>query len=275
MNKKIIDVSKTWKFTEYDLSKQEFYKNLDCNLVVFGEEACPSTGRKHLQGHVSFKRAYRLTALKKLSNAHWEIAKCEDFNYELKGENIFIKDNRKKKGTRTDLERVADMVADGASVREIAKQYPGQYIRYGQGIHRYMGAVIEPRDGTQAPEVTVIYGSTGTGKSKTARQLFQGKNYWLWTPSRGKWFDGYTGQDFAIFEEFRGQISLGEMLTILDRYECPREIKGGMTEFRALNIIITSPKHPKEWYKCISNDKIDQLLRRITSIIFSDEECNL
>ena len=268
-------VSKSWKFTEFDLTKKTFYENCDCNLIVFGEEVCPSTGKKHLQGHISFKRAYRITALKKLTNAHWEIAKCEDFNYELKGENVFIKDNRKKKGTRSDLENLAELVDNGATIREIARQYPGQYMRYGQGIHRYMGAVIEPRDGTKAPEVTVIYGSTGTGKSRAAREMFKGKNYWVWTPSRGKWFDGYYGQDHVIFEEFRGQISLGEMLTILDRYECPREVKGGMTEFVALNIIITSPQKPSSWYFNCEEDKIDQLMRRITNIIHSDSECNL
>ena len=141
MNKKIIDVSKTWKFTEYDLSRRQFYENCDCNLIAFGEEACPSTGRKHLQGHVSFKRAYRLTALKKLTNAHWEIAKCDDFNYELKGENVFIKDNRKKKGTRTDLDNIAELANNGVPITEIARKYPSQFIRYGKGIRDYHSLV--------------------------------------------------------------------------------------------------------------------------------------
>ncbi len=90
-------ISKTWKFVDYDLTKREFYEKMDCNVVAFGLEECPSTKRLHLQGHVTFKRCYRLGALKKLTKAHWEPALCDDFNYELKGDNIFINDNRKKK----------------------------------------------------------------------------------------------------------------------------------------------------------------------------------
>lgn len=261
---------KTWKFTEFDMSKRQFYENLDVNVIVFGEETCPETKRLHLQGHVSFKRTYRLTALKKLSNAHWEPAKCEDFNYELKGENIYKRDERKKKGQRTDLEHISELVVGGATIREIASTYPGQFIRYGNGIKHLMAVMVEPRN--SPPVVTVIYGSTGTGKSRAARDIFKDKNYYVWTPQRGKWFDGYYGQDYVIMEEFRGQLPLGFLLTLLDRYECPVETKGGMTEFNARNIIITSPSHPRQWYdKCDKEDTWKQLERRISEIIFSDD----
>lgn len=265
--------SKTWKFTDFDMSKRAFFENLDANVVVFGEESCPKTGKPHLQGHVSFKRCYRISSLKKLNEkCHWEVAKCEDFNYELKGDNVFIKDNRKKKGQRTDLEEIATMVENGATIREIAKEYPSQYIRYGQGIHRYMGTMVPPRDGTEAPKVSVYFGKTGTGKSKMARELFKGENYYVWTPQRGKWFDGYYGQNNVIFEEFRGQLPLGFLLTLIDRYECPVETKGGMTEFCALNIVFTSPSEPKDWYERLQNeDVLAQLERRITEVI----DCNL
>lgn len=127
--------SKSWKFTDFNMSKRPMYENLDANVVAFGEEPCPTTGRDHLQGHVTFKRTYRLAALKKLSeSAHWEVALCSDFNYELKGNNIFIKDNRKKKGARTDLEELSNLVKSGASLREVADAFPSQYMRYHKGI---------------------------------------------------------------------------------------------------------------------------------------------
>lgn len=264
-------VSKTWKFTDYDMGKRSFYENCDCNVIAFSEELCPSTGRPHIQGHITFKRAYRLKALKKLSDAHWEIALCSDFNYEIKGENLFIKDNRKKKGARTDLESIAEMVDKGASLREVALAYPGQFIRYGRGIRDYMAVTIEPRN--EVPSVTVIHGKTGTGKSRAARDLCP-EPRWIWTPARGHWFDGYTGQKNVIFEEFRGQLPLGDFLTLTDRYECPVQYKGGTTEFCATNIVITSPTHPKEWYHRCENEEVwKQLERRINEII--DSDCNL
>ncbi len=156
--------------------------------MAFGLEVCPTTGRKHLQGHVSFKRAYRLSALKKLSKAHWEIAKCEDFNYEIKGDDRFIKDERKKKGQRTDLETISELVVDGASVREIAKQYPSQFIRYHRGIERLM-EVFQPTYTTGEIDLasfckrlgltpvcaysTVIIGDSGCGKTQWALSHFE------------------------------------------------------------------------------------------------------
>jgi len=87
-------------------------------------------------------------------------------------------------------------------------------------------------------------------------------------PAREKWFDGYDGHAHVIMEEFRGQLSIGMMLTMLDRYECPVQNKGGTVEFCPTDIVITSPVHPDEWYSDNVNDKIkEQLLRRITKII--------
>lgn len=135
-------VSKTWKFTDFDMTKRKFYEVCDCNVIAFGEEICPSTGRKHIQGHVSFKRAYRLYALKKLSStAHWSIAKCEDFNYELKGDDVHIRDNRKKKGERTDWQEIKQKIIEGTSKRELALEFPSQYIRYSTGIEKFMDLV--------------------------------------------------------------------------------------------------------------------------------------
>lgn len=183
------DVSKTWKFTDFDLSRRNFYENLDCNLIVFGEEICPSTGNRHIQGHVSFKRTYRLAALKKLTSGHWEIAKCTDYNYELKGENVFIKDNRKKKGTRTDLEEVNGMCKAGNSIREIAEAYPSAYIRYHKGIeklHKLTNLVSEKTSHEnidccewvklppcfEEPLAYVVLGPTGCGKTSYALSHF-------------------------------------------------------------------------------------------------------
>lgn len=129
-------MSRTFKFTLNNWTKQDrqFFENLDCKVCVFGEEVGELEGTPHLQGHITFKRTYRLPALKKLHNrCHWEVAKCSDYNYELKGENVFIKDLRKQ-GQRTDLEDIASRLEQGQSVSEVGKLYPSQYIRYWKGI---------------------------------------------------------------------------------------------------------------------------------------------
>ncbi len=49
-------------------------------------------------------------------------------------------------------------------------------------------------------------------------------------------------------------------------YETTVEVKGGFRQFRGRNIIITSPKHPKDWYKDDGSDRVEQLLDRIDKI---------
>jgi hypothetical protein len=60
-------------------------------------------------------------------------------------------------------------------------------------------------------------------------------------------------------------LPFGMMLDLLDRYECKVQIKGSTVQFCPKIIYITSPKQPCEWYSTDSNDKEDQLLRRITT----------
>lgn len=263
---------RSWKFTDFDM-KREFWERLDATVIAFGEEKCPSTGKAHLQGHITFKRTYRLGALKKLhETAHWSKALCTDFNYELKGENVFIKDNRKQ-GERSDLKRAAAMILDKKKVREVARECPETFVRYGNGLLHLAAVIIEPRDGSVKPTITVYYGSTGTGKSRKAREDFKDENYWVWNPSREKWFDGYTGQNHVIFEEFRGQLTLGMLLSITDRYECAIQFKGGTTEFCALNMIFTSPCHPRQWYEKLEDeDTWAQLKRRLSFIVCTETE---
>jgi len=129
--------NRTWKFVlnNYTDKDVEQFKNLDTKVTVFGQEV-GAQGTPHLQGHITFKRTYRLSALKKLNErAHWEVARCDDFNYETKGDNVFVKDNRRQ-GHRSDLDSVVGMIKEGKSIREIAGSQTGCFIKYHRGIER-------------------------------------------------------------------------------------------------------------------------------------------
>lgn len=109
-------------------------------------------------------------------------------------------------------------------------------------------------------------GPTGCGKSRASRQWLP--EAWIWNPANGGWFDGYLRHHEVIFEEFRGDILYSAKLSILNRYTHSHQVKGGMIDFIAQRIAITSPKMPELWYprQCEKTDSINQLLRRITSI---------
>ena len=137
-------------------------------------------------------------------------------------------------------------------------------------------------------EVYWLYGKTGSGKSKFARDeidklIPEGANpsYYKWVLSARNqtsscWFDGYNGQPYVILEEVRSStIPFETMLRITDIYnDCKVPIKGGFVRWCPTKIYITSSGKPGEVYcRHGGNDErrefdgIEQLYRRITKCI--------
>lgn len=264
------------------------YKSLTYSYIVLSNEYSGS-GTNHIQGYIEFKNAVSFKNLKlKLPKAHFEKRRgssrqaagyCkkgieEDNNYEKYVENpgdeyeeIFEDGVLSQQGKRTDISKLTDMIENGESLRNVAKADGPTFVKYQKGLKAFQAILIEPRN--SQPTVTVLHGKTGVGKSRLAREMFEGEDYYVWTPQRGKWFDSYEGQTNVIFEEFRGQLPFGMLLSLLDRYECPVEYKGGTVEFVGLNIIITSPLPPENWYNTSEfdeYDKYEQLERRISVV---------
>lgn len=261
--------SKTWMYTlnNYTDEEIESIKDLSCSRHLCGKEVAPTTGTPHLQGRITFKTAKRLFGVKKLiKRANWRPALYANCDYEAKDGDIIIDINNKEQGRRTDLETVADDIKKNLSIREIAENNPVQYIRYNKGIMALRGALIKPRN--EIPNVTVLWGSTGSGKSRMAREKVSSDGgHYVWMPQCGQWFDGYCGEKNVIFEEYRGQLPLGMLLMLTDRYDCKVQYKGGMIEFAATNIIFTSPKHPRNWYHQLDDeDTWKQLCRRLVTV---------
>ena len=255
---------------------------------VFGEEV-GENGTPHLQGYVELKdKAKWTTVHNKLPKCHVEGRKgparkaslyCKKgeqpkAEWEQHGEDgpnfglnarVTEEGVLSNPGKRSDLESVADMVRSGKRLRHIAQEEPVTFIKYHKGIQALKMTLIEPRN--QVPTVKVFIGRAEAGKSRAAREWLE-ENFYVWHPQQKEWFDGYEGEKKALFEEFRGQLPFGMILSLLDRYDCKIQYKGGICEFAATQIAITSPIHPRDWYHLIDqNDKIDQLLRRITEII--------
>lgn len=234
--------------------------------VVAGNEICPTTQTPHLQCYAEFKSPKKFTTIKeKLPRAHIERRRGtaqEAADYCKKDGDYIEQGEISRQGRRTDISQAADMILSGAKMKEVAIENPAVYIKYHKGLHAFKAIIQDER--TEPPEVIVLVGKTGTGKSRQAREMTV--DPYVWCPQQGQWFDGYEGQDHTIFEEFRGQFPLGMILSVLDRYCCRVQYKGGSIQFRSSKIVITSPVHPTQWYESIGEDKIDQLLRRITEI---------
>lgn len=107
----------------------------------------------------------------------------------------------------------------------------------------------------------VYWGPTGTGKSRRAWDE-AGVDAFPKDP-RTKWWDGYTGQENIIIDEFRGSIDIAHLLRWLDRYPVRVEAKGQSLPLRGSQFWITSNISPSLWYPELDDETKGALMRRL------------
>lgn len=232
-------------------------------------------GTPHLQGVVRFGKAKRLTGLKKiLSRAHWErcISPYENnAKYCKKEGQILLEkvDKLSTQGRRVDLE-VGVLAVQEGGIQGLVDTHPTLYVKYTRGFESLANR-LQPQRSTQ-PMVWWIWGPTGTGKTRLVHDLegLEPDHTWI-SGDDLKWFDGYSGQEVALIDDFRGDMcKLRWLLRLLDRYPVRVQIKGGMAQFAPKRIYITSAVDPRGAYPN-SAEKLEQLERRITRVISSEK----
>lgn len=256
--------SRSWAWTDWNVSdeRKKFWLDLETIYVAFGEEVCPDSKRLHLQGFVTWKRGYRFTQMTKLlgPGVHCtKAAACDAMNYSMKDMKYTIQD-RRKRGQRTDLEKAGAMIKDKKSLRELALEMPGMYIKFHRGFKALQEVLAEER--TKPPTVVWRWGEAGTGKTRWAYDNYDD----VWKSSGNpKWYDGFHGQKVAILDEVTSEFPFKYLLQLTDRYPMKVEVKGGHAEWNCEIIVITSSLHPVDEYR--NEDGIEQLLRRCDYII--------
>ena len=124
-----------------------------------------------------------------------------------------------QQGKRKDLEVMYEMVKDGATNEEIRERFTNSYLKYFRNVE-YVRQQIKYEEFLEVfrdLEVTYIYGSPGTGKSKYVIDTHGYRNVYRITDKKHP-FDMYEGQDVIVFEEFRSSFMFDEMLNYLDGY---------------------------------------------------------
>nr|WAE42148.1 MAG: replication associated protein [Cressdnaviricota sp.] len=258
--------SKSWTFTINNPTEKDvqWMKDIECNYIIGGSEI-GEEGTPHIQGFITFKRTYSLAQLKKVhKQAHWEIAQCTDAaNYCMKDMDYYLRDERKKKGQRTDLKTAYTCVEEKQSLATyLSENKPNlQCIKV---FEIAKVALSGKRD--FKPFVKWLWGPTGTGKT---RQVVE-KEPDLWISGEDlKWWDGYESQEAVLIDDFRSdQCTFAKLLRIIDRYPLRVQVKGGSRELVSRRMYITSCYPPEEVYRN-SNENINQLLRRIDEVVYT------
>ncbi|UDN67422.1 replication-associated protein [robinz virus RP_1124] len=249
----------------------------DFEYAIYGREIAPTTGTRHLQGFINFKRRFTFSVLKRIIGDSAYITPShgtdkQNKDYCSKSGDVW--EFGICKGYRSDLEGVIASIRTCQSIRDIADEHTGCYIRYWRGIERAFELLGNPIQRSWKTRVHVLYGEPGTGKSRRANELANQAQGGVYYKPTGKWWDRYNGQKQVIIDDFYGWLQFDELLRITDRYPHQVEVKGSYHEFLAENIYITSNRAYTEWYKgeWFGDMQREALFRRIDTILFYTKE---
>lgn len=227
-------------------------KSVKYQYLVFGYEIAPETGTPHLQGYYYFKNPIAFTSLaKQTPGCHLIQATgnaAQNRVYCTKGGKFEEFGKEPAQGCREDLAMVRDEIQGGGSVEAICMDRPMLYHQYGRTMNKIEDICLRKKWRKEKTKATWYWGPPDTGKSHTAFEGYDSETHYVKCLS-DKWWDGYTGQDTVLLNEFRGQLMFSTLLELADKW--PMKVDRRNREpvpFISKHIIVTSPMHPFECY---------------------------
>ena len=263
-------------YTLNNYTEEQFQalKQLNCVYHCLAKEIAPTTGTPHIQGYIFFKNPRGIPAIaKELFKAHCESPKGspqQNRNYifgPYEGPDGKSKPENPEalefgtipcQGKRTDIMAVREAIAAGDGMRGVVAIATNlQQIKLGEAIMKYE----EPKKNWK-PHVSWYYGTTGTGKSRTAHEEL-GEGLYRKTGLSGKWWEGYDAHENVLIDDMNPQqFDYKALLDLLDWYGTRVECKGGTRQFLAKRIIITASISPQQMFESYDQNGAE-LLRRI------------
>lgn len=257
---------------------------------IYQAELAPSTDKCHLQGYLVLKSKITLTGLKRhwSNEAHWEIRKgdhkqaknyCSKSDTRINGP--WEAGEEPAQGKRSDIKDIYTMVKAKKTDEEILEATEGAAARYEKAIKftRFVMTKKESDRQLQGVKIITLYGPTGTGKTYAAVNFLAGKGdyYICESPSQANtklWFDGYEGQHTLILDDFDGcYCAYRYLLRLLDCYELKVEVKGGHAWACWTTVVITTNRHPSNWYDGVDHSPLQRrLLKPGSEIRYMDTQ---
>ncbi len=267
--------SRNYCFTLNNYTSEEIshLEKIKCKYIIYGKEVGENK-TPHLQGFVILNHAKSFSAVKKILPPRAHIEQCKgtpfsNFEYCSKDGDYVERGDRPDRvgqGNRTDLLEIKKKVSENVPIKQLLKDdlvVNYQQLKYAETLTKYYEV---PR--TWRSQVRWYYGSTGTGKTRTAYDVLLAKydHDQIYTAmDSAQWWDGYDAHPAVIIDDMRKDfMKFHLILRLLDRYPYRVQTKGSTRQFVAKDIIITAPYRPEEMYE--GREDIKQLLRRIDEI---------
>lgn len=237
-------------------------------------EVAPTTGQVHIHCYIWFRDNARLD-LNRVQGAHVDVCKGKPYqvkNYVKKDGNIIYEMGEEPEEPKTKHRKGPTIKEVKQMTPEQIEEQPANQISHIQKIlnMKRRQLCIENRR-YEKVKVHWLWGPTGTGKSREAFesgaiQIDYSNSFF------SDWFDSKN----VLFDDFRGKIPYEMLLKLTDGYRgsVPINIKGDYLWWDVDEIWITSPYHPERVYRQqnLKDDKIEQLLRRITDLRYTGPE---
>lgn len=205
--------SPSWDFTDNPLYKAD--NSLDetrldqwrrwcgpdgCKMLKIAEEVAPTTGKKHGQGRIIFRRSYRRSQLLKLwPDVHWEPTKAkQDCLYLYKPDTVLVLDyDDRHQGRRNIFAEQKAAIEKGATVRDCIDMDGAnvQSIRSAELLMKYK----EPQRPTEKREVHLV----PTAAAVMPDDVYRVANKTFW--------DGYDAHDSIYVNQLVCKFTLPEL----------------------------------------------------------------
>lgn len=241
-----------------------------------GEETCPTTGRKHVQGFFCFENPRSVKAvIKLLSPTHIEQMRgslTQNKMYCSKEGIVFIElgDRPSGQGTRTDLQDYVDKIQSGATLEDLVKTEPVMVFKFNRQTEQMLRYRLDALKRNWPMKVIIHWGSTGTGKTRAIFDAHPVDDIYM--KGNHKWWDAYKGEPVVVLDEFdpvewkRSGFDIFFVLQLLDRYPMRVEVKGSTVNFCSKIVYMTSNTNPKYWFRDCTFAQQKAFMRRVTEI---------
>ena len=155
-------------------------------------------------------------------------------------------------GKRVDLEHFKNEVFDGKRKRDLIHDHVEIIAKYPR-FYDTLTMMNRPQRTTDLV-VTLLYGQTGLGKTRSVMERFGASDDFYVAPLNNgtMWYDTYDGHKRVLLDDFSGaasHISLCSLLRLLDRYPVLVPTKGSHTWWLPDEVFVTTNILPKDWFK--------------------------
>lgn len=238
-------------------NNKEKYK---IRTIYVGAEEETKDGRKHHHAYIRSSTTLSLKAWKSFigqDHCHIETVRgpvskyieyCDKIRTKTSGvEPHTVWGEVPSQGKRSDILALRDHYATGGDLKAAVENDDlcAVALRHPQACEKLRRIYQTVR--SEMTELYIYYGETGTGKSHRAYE--EGKELGeVYHKPTGPWWDGYRGQPVVIFDDFRGECPLAEMLRLCDKYPHQVPLKGGFEQFISRRIYLTSNLSPEEFW---------------------------